>query len=426
MRWLFILRMLFLCAFLQGTFFALSQEQVFSPEAYQESSGSFGIHATQFAKFSILSHKTNPRDQVLRKSYHLGCFTYESLLAILQLAQTLSHPNLVTVRGIESPRDLVAPGRQKLISYMKYHRGEELFSLRSVYHGSYTYFRRFPPFWLEIQLITKQLFEVLAYLESEGLNHCDVKLENIMLQELGSIDLVLIDVDFLFSATEAIFLGTVEHFSPEILHARISQLREEANYPPQHKRDVWAAGVSLYLLVLDAYPFPAKEKMHIGIMREKELTRVFEKLLSLEAFDIPYRNERRFPPGFSDFLSHLLDKNPNTRYTAQEALQHPWLQLPPPREPDEKDFSLSLVLPPAFAREESAQIQVHPQMTLSELKDAIMMKFRIRHSAQALFVEEISGGTVSRRYLQEPHLTLAEKGISSDAVVHVRLVPVPK
>jgi len=77
------------------------------------------------------------------------------------------------------------------------------------------------------------------------------------------------------------------------------------------KSDVWAIGVITYMMVTGRPPFWAKENR--TIMR---------KIL---------RSDVRFPTSITlsqeckDFILCLLQKDPKQRYSAKQALKHPWL-----------------------------------------------------------------------------------------------------
>lgn len=107
--------------------------------------------------------------------------------------------------------------------------------------------------------IMRQVFSALAYLHSHGVSHRDVKLQNVLIAPDGSVrlaDLGLVHWRKKEGAAKANqnpklavstrLCGTVEYAAPEVL------MRKE--HVPQYA-DMWACGVTLYMLLTRATPF---------------------------------------------------------------------------------------------------------------------------------------------------------------------------
>ena len=96
----------------------------------------------------------------------------------------------------------------------------------------------------------KQVVEGIAYCHSKNICHRDVKLENILVDDKGKVKLI----DFGFSAKcnenskLTTVCGTPPYMSPE-LAARMPYNGMSA--------DIWALGVSLYLMLVGKFPFKA-------------------------------------------------------------------------------------------------------------------------------------------------------------------------
>lgn len=101
------------------------------------------------------------------------------------------------------------------------------------------------------------------------------------------------------------FLGTRGYLAPEMLQRR--------DYT--RAVDTWALGVIVFVLLCGCLPFDDDSQMvpSDDLVRAKFVLRFprWAKNLSSSA---------------KDLLSHLLDVNPRSRYTAEQALDHPWVK----------------------------------------------------------------------------------------------------
>ena len=113
----------------------------------------------------------------------------------------------------------------------------------------------------EVRKYFKDLVSALYYChEVKCLSHRDVKPENMMLSENGSLILCDFGVSQFFESERAIIkgmMGTVRFMAPECF-------KDEVNKEFHGKRiDIWAAGISLYLLLTNKYPFGGNTKHDI-------------------------------------------------------------------------------------------------------------------------------------------------------------------
>ena len=101
------------------------------------------------------------------------------------------------------------------------------------------------------------------------------------------------------------FLGTRGYLAPEMLQRR--------DYTKAV--DTWSLGVIVFVLLCGCLPFDDDSAMvpSDDLVRAKFVLRFprWAKNLSASA---------------KDLLSHLLDVNPMTRYTADQAMAHPWVR----------------------------------------------------------------------------------------------------
>eukprot|EP00922_Rhytidocystis_sp_ex-Travisia-forbesii_P064223 GHVS01095464.1.p1 GENE.GHVS01095464.1~~GHVS01095464.1.p1 ORF type:complete len:365 (-),score=41.65 GHVS01095464.1:339-1433(-) len=157
--------------------------------------------------------------------------------------------------------------------------------------------------------IAGQVFRAIAHCHFNGIVHRDIKAENFLFRtKEDNSEVVLIDFGFATPVAEGEMLtqvcGSPRYVAPEVL------LRSY-NKPA----DVWSVGVVLYLLIFTKHPFgPTKVPMK-QIIEEVKTKEICWDELEATAESI-------------DLLKRLLDKNPQNRLTASEALQHPWISTP--------------------------------------------------------------------------------------------------
>jgi serine/threonine protein kinase len=101
------------------------------------------------------------------------------------------------------------------------------------------------------------------------------------------------------------FLGTRGYLAPEMLQRR--------DYT--RAVDTWALGVIVFVLVCGCLPFDDDS----ATVPSDDLVRT--------KFVLRFpRWAKNLSPSAKSLLSHLLDVNPRTRFTAEQALEHPWTQ----------------------------------------------------------------------------------------------------
>ncbi|KAK6635726.1 hypothetical protein RUM44_000980 [Polyplax serrata] len=147
--------------------------------------------------------------------------------------------------------------------------------------------------------IFRQIASAVYYLDSLGILHRDIKDENIIINE--KFDIKLIDFgsaafmpqDECFSK----FYGTVEYCSPEVL---------QGNSYRGPELEIWALGVTLYILTFGENPFYDVEDTIKG------------------QFSIP----SPISAELSALLNQMLDKNVETRITIEKLVENCWVNQP--------------------------------------------------------------------------------------------------
>ncbi|XP_043955691.1 serine/threonine kinase 17a like [Gambusia affinis] len=184
--------------------------------------------------------------------------------------------------------------------------------------------------------LAKQILNGVAFLHRNNVVHLDLKPQNILLtsaKPLGDIRIV----DFGLSrrmdkiAEVREILGTPEYVAPEIL-----------NYEPiSIATDMWSIGVLIYVMLTGESPFLGDDKQ--------------ETFLNISQVNVDYSQDTF--EGISslavDFIKSLLVKNPRKRATAEECLNHPWLNPLSPSHSHLHAMSASSLDEPEMSQSES-------------------------------------------------------------------------
>lgn len=228
----------------------------------------------------------------------------ELLVRELNIATKLKHPNIINLMEVVFDENYV-----HLI--MELATGGELYG--TVKDGALEEPRA--------QVVFHQIVSALAYCHGNGVCHRDLKLENLVLvEEAGEMrthEFVKV-TDFGLSKDSAMHsqpntkVGTISYMAPEVTMANSSHV----SYDGQ-AADVWSLGVILYILVCCSYPFGYDGPADMG---GEPTSKVCARIR---------KGQYTIPSALSadcrSLLRRMLDANPETRITAQDALAHPWL-----------------------------------------------------------------------------------------------------
>ena len=167
----------------------------------------------------------------------------------------------------------------------------------------------------QLAVLFYQVFSGLWYLHDNKILHRDIKLENIMISqkekdnETGEELFWAKIIDF---GTAKIFeknkkekdvVGSSYYIAPEVL---------KQNY--NEKCDTWSVGVILYMMLVGRAPFDGKDDEEI--------------ICKINSADYNSNEPRlmKHSPEVRDLVSKLLQKDTDKRYSAKEAIAHPWFQ----------------------------------------------------------------------------------------------------
>ncbi|XP_006890722.1 PREDICTED: serine/threonine-protein kinase DCLK3 [Elephantulus edwardii] len=212
----------------------------------------------------------------------------------IAIVRSLSHPNIVQLHEVYETE-------AEMYLILEYVRGGDLFDaiLEKVKFTE-----------REAARLVTDLCRALVHLHAKGVVHRDLKPENLLVQrnEDKSTTLKLADFGLAKLVVRPIFTvcGTPTYVAPEIL--------SEKGYGLEV--DMWAAGVILYILLCGFPPFRSPDR------DQDELFNIIQ--LGHFEFLSPYWDN--ISEAAKDLVSHLLVVDPKKRYTAQQVLQHPWIE----------------------------------------------------------------------------------------------------
>ncbi|RLN49543.1 hypothetical protein BBJ28_00016741, partial [Nothophytophthora sp. Chile5] len=221
-------------------------------------------------------------------------------------------------RSIVDLRDVYVEGR-KVCLVTELARGGELFD-QIVAYGSFSESRA--------RDVAREIASALGFLHRHGLVHKDVKPENILMSDRAtdvaneshgvyrkghrheSTSLVKL-ADFGSAgpagvATTQDDIGTSAYLPPELLNSGLCT----------SACDMWALGCVLYIMLSGSHPFDLD-----GLASDSQV----EQRIKTEPITFAYSAWNNVSPDAKDLISKLLAKDPALRLTADQMLQHPWV-----------------------------------------------------------------------------------------------------
>ena len=159
----------------------------------------------------------------------------------------------------------------------------------------------------EASIILQRILSAIKYLHSKQICHRDIKPENIMLSRENDLTSIKI-IDFGLSAQNFDkllnnnYCGTYIYMAPELIEKKLYFISV----------DIWSIGILMYILLNKGkHPFYIKGDKKNGVA---------EKIKSGK-----FKLYENISPMASHLISKLLEPNPSWRYTASQAIKHPWI-----------------------------------------------------------------------------------------------------
>ncbi|KXZ46115.1 hypothetical protein GPECTOR_47g393 [Gonium pectorale] len=198
----------------------------------------------------------------------------------------LNHPNIVGFKEV-----FLTPSHLGIV--MEYAAGGELFE-RIVRAGRFSED--------EARYFFQQLISGVDYCHASGVCHRDLKLENTLLDGNPAPRLKI--CDFGYSKPKST-VGTPAYIAPEVLQ------RKEYNGQPA---DVWSCGVTLYVMLVGAYPFEDPQD-------PRNFRKTIQRIMNVK-FSFP--SNMQISAECQDLISRIFVANPTQRITIADIRRHTW------------------------------------------------------------------------------------------------------
>ncbi|XP_012697918.1 calcium/calmodulin-dependent protein kinase 1Db [Clupea harengus] len=299
----------------------------------------------------------------------------ENEIAVLR---KIKHENIVSLEDIYE-------SSHHLYLIMQLVSGGELFD-RIVERGFYTE--------QDASILIKQVLDAVNYLHEMGIVHRDLKPENLLYFNDEDESKIMIS-DFGLSKIESSNVmstacGTPGYVAPEVL----------AQKPYGKAVDCWSIGVIAYILLCGYPPF-----------YDENDSKLFEQILKAEyEFDAPYWDD--ISDSAKDFISNLMQKDPEKRFTCEEALAHPWIA---------GDTALSKNI------HESVSRQIKKNFAKSKWRQAFNATAVIRHMRRLHLSSSLNSSVDATAHRHQSQASMPAKSQSVDCtpVIHKESASTP-
>lgn len=215
----------------------------------------------------------------------------ELLRTEIAVMKLMTHPNVITLEDIYE-------SKSKIHIVMELVRGGELFQ-------HIVGRKRFSE--MEAFKLIRPIADALKYIHSLGIVHRDLKPENILCEKgLKNIRIADFGLSQLVAPTHQLKLacGTLSYVAPEVLNSQ--------GYGSP--ADIWSLGVIAFLVIRGKLPYTAKT--------QEETVENIKACKNVIGLDDKYW--KRCSLECCDIVSRMLDKDPLTRISATEILNHEW------------------------------------------------------------------------------------------------------
>lgn len=264
----------------------------------------------------------------------------------------LRHPNIIGFREV-----FLTP--QSLGIAMEYAAGGELFD-RIVRAGRFSED--------EARYFFQQLIVGIDFCHRSGVCHRDLKLENTLLDGSPSPKLKICDFGYskstVFDSVPKSTVGTPAYIAPEVL--------KRMQYDGQIA-DVWSCGVTMYVMLVGAYPFEDPQD-------PRNFRKTIQRIMSVRY---------SFPPNLRisvdcmNLIQRIFVADPSRRIRIPDIKKHPWYvkNLPP----EFKDDAITAPLGP------------EPHQSVDEIQ-RIVREARVKESSAKSGIKDLEDELLEEEY----------------------------
>ncbi|XP_030550262.1 serine/threonine-protein kinase SRK2G [Rhodamnia argentea] len=258
------------------------------------------LGAGNFGVARLMRHK-DTQELVAMKYIERGHKIDENVAREIINHRLLRHPNIIRFKEV-----VLTPTHLAIV--MEYAAGGEVFD-RICSAGRFSED--------EARYFFQQLISGVNYCHHMQICHRDLKLENTLLDGSPAPRLKICDFGYskssLLHSRPKSTVGTPAYIAPEVLS------RKEYN---GKLADVWSCGVTLYVMLVGAYPFEDQQD-------PKNFRKTIQQIMAVQ-YKIP--DYVHVSQDCRHLLSRIFVANPTRRTTIKEIKNHPWFLKNLPRE----------------------------------------------------------------------------------------------
>ncbi|KAF5783135.1 putative protein kinase CAMK-OST1L family [Helianthus annuus] len=258
------------------------------------------LGAGNFGVARLLRHKET-KELVAMKYIMRGQKIDENVAREIINHRSLRHPNIIRFKEV-----VLTPTHLAIV--MEYAAGGELFD-RICTAGRFSED--------EARYFFQQLISGVSFCHSMQICHRDLKLENTLLDGSRAPRLKICDFGYskssLLHSRPKSTVGTPAYIAPEVLSRR--------EYDGK-LADVWSIGVTLYVMLVGAYPFEDPSD-------PKNFRKTITRIMAVQ-YKIP--DYVHISQECKQLLSRIFVANPLRRITMKEIKSHPWFLKNLPKE----------------------------------------------------------------------------------------------
>lgn len=250
--------------------------------------------------------------KIIRKSRFTGTaeereLNFEAFRSEIEVMQRMNHKHIIRLHRVFETKSV-------LYLVMDLCEGGELFDMIQE-QGSFSE--------RDASEVMRMIFEGLRYMHSKKIAHCDIKPDNFLFAESKrSRSRTLKIIDFGMSKFRkghkyfAGLCGTSFYVAPEVISGAYSE-----------ECDMWSAGVVLFVMLFGFPPFHVDEE-ELGGDADNVIFEMIQHGFDprvREGYGPWFPSDMPITASARNLITNLLTKDTLRRYSAAEALAHPWV-----------------------------------------------------------------------------------------------------